>query len=156
MALKSFLSLSHTQTKRNLPPESAKQSMRTSMAGQFQESAYLILTVFLWGKRMFQSNWSFAFVVIASWKQFGCFPLGTYISQWQLHCHRTLKWLISTGHILDFTFWMAAGRCRWVFSQFIGLVFNQALPSLPDKLHIWSQPTLSHRMCFYHSYYSLK
>lgn len=52
---------------------------------------------------------SCVFVFTPPWKQFECLPLEADGSQWQLHCHNMLKWLILTGHILDFTFWKAAG-----------------------------------------------
>lgn len=58
---------------------------------------------------IFKCDWCCAFVFIPPWKQLECLSLETYVSHWQLHRHNMLKWLILTGHILDFTFWMAAG-----------------------------------------------
>lgn len=79
------------------------------------------------------------------WKQFECFPLETYVPQWQLHCRNVLKWLILTGHILDFTCWMAAGRPELPHSGWA--VFNQALLGFRDKLHVWLQATLKSPRC---------
>lgn len=63
-------------------------------------------------------------------------------------CSATICWSGSSWQVIS---WISHSEwqlgCQRVFSQWVGPVFNQALPGFRDKLHVWLWATLRSPRC---------